>query len=1023
MKKRKILFISAITALMLCGSFSLKQAIEEDELADNITYHEKTIAKIDQPDYVYAGDDEVPDVKKVILHYHNDDGKCGKDVTTSGSNGGRAFYIWVTGVDGIECMPDHVANEGQDMDITIDFSTEKFAPYSGKTALLFIIKYRKNSDTDLNWGGQSSDTELSYMEFQPDSNGVVEAWSTNASGSDVKIYHTEAETKVLGVKYAEFINWKTIRCTNTASKISYSVYAYDETFFKRDAKTRDQYKKWYLILTGEAQQATFDIVLPRLAHINMLYSIESLDKESTTGLTKTAYVTYDKLYETDRFEKNYTYSGNDLGVTYSQSQTTFKVWAPTAANMTLYTYGTGISLDFGGSNKYKAYHMNYDRHGVWTLTMQGNLSGTYYTYFVDNSSGSQETIDPYATACGLNGIRGYVYNKEYAKPEGWDDLPLVWDGVDGYDIETPQDLSVYEVHVQDFTGDESWNGTEKNGTYKAFVESGTHLEGHSEISTGYDHLNELGVKAVQLLPVFDHDNDETSEDGYNWGYNPQNYNCVEGAYSSDPTSPLARIREYKNLVLKMSQTDAHTRVIMDVVYNHVSRASASSFTKLMPKYYFRYLPNGEYANGSGCSNEVKTEATMMRKFIVDSVCMWATEYKIKGFRFDLMGLIDTETMRAVKDALYEIDPDIYVYGEGWTSIDGYNGRSGTHGADTASVYGELYPTDKSKGLLGCFNDCGRDALRGGNDSGWGSSSSLPTWGFMQRGDDASAEQRNKVANMIWGINADKGANPKQTVNYASCHDNWTVFDQFYYTLGDSGNGVPPSYKVVMDASTTAHALIMASNGVAFMQGGEEIFRTKELNAEERAQVSPTTYELMYDRYCAHNSYNAPLSVNSFKWTNKLSVKGVSYNGYFEAFKNAVKLHNTLPKLPFDMSGFPPSTTSAGNHIDNISWAGSGKNGNYEGSAGFQFDEYFIFAAGRCWAYVGSDASSWQLLYEFGEWKHGDYHNSVDLGNYDANTGGAIVVFKRKQEEMIYEKECFINTFSHICPSPHWLFSK
>ena len=1008
MKKKLILLTGIVTSAMLVSIATGVYKNRSGEQFDNIEYDVPLIAHEEKPDFTRSSGDEIPDVKKVILHYHNDDGKCGRDTTSTG-NAGRAFYIWVTGVDGIECMPDHVANEGQDMDVTIDFSNAKFAPYSGKTSLLFIIKFRKISDSNLNWGGQSSDTELSYFEFAPDENGVVEAWSTNASGSDVKIYHTEAETKVLGVKYAEFIDWKTIRCTNTAQSVSYELYAFDETYFKRDAKTRDQFKKWYLVMSGTGSGSSFDIKFPKMAHINIVYAIESLDDESSTGLKKTTYATFDKLYDTSRFEQYYTYSGKDLGFTLTSNSTTFKVWAPTAANMSLLVYGTGISLDYGGSNAYKGYHMYYTPGGVWTLTFDTRLVGSYYTYQVDNSSGTQETIDPYATACGLNGVRGYVFEKSYTNPDGWEDLPSVWNGnksfkwdgsnpneISGLDISTPQELSIYEVHVQDFTGDESWNGSEgKNGTYAGFVEKGTRLADDSNVTTGYDHLNELGVKAVQLLPVFDHDNNELDEEGYNWGYNPLNYNCVEGAYSSNPTVPTTRIKEFKNLVLQLSKTNNHTRVIMDVVYNHVSRASASCFTKLMPKYYFRYLPNGEYANGSGCSNEIRSEATMMRKYIVDSVCMWATEYKIKGFRFDLMGLIDTETMKQVKDSLYKIDPDIYVYGEGWTSVDGYNGKSGTVGSDTYHVYTELYPSNASPGILGCFNDCGRDALRGGNDSGWGSDSALPTWGFMQKGNDANEEQRNKVASMLWGINADKGANPLQTINYASCHDNWTVFDQFYYTLGDAGAGTAPSYKVVMDASVTAHALIMASNSAAFIQGGEEIFRTKELNAEERAKVSVTTYEKMYDRYCSHNSYNAPLSVNSFKWNNKISFKGVSYAGYFKAFQDMIKLHHTMEKLPFSMDGFPYSTTTIGHHIDNIAWSGKNTTNNtYHGVAGMQFDEYFIFVAGRNAGYVNTDARSWTLVYEFGTWKHGDYGNAVDLGNFSQNTGGSIVIFYR-----------------------------
>lgn len=994
MRKHRILLMS-LTAFLLLGGLTAMLNRSKVIEPDNITYDKPTPSRYDEPDFMVNDDEEegIPDVKKVILHYHNDDGKCGQDTTSLGTAGGRSFYVWANGVKGKEYLPEAVSSGGQDMMLTIDFSTEEFAPYSGKSSLLFIIKYRRVDDKNENWGGQSSDTELSYTEFPPDSNGLVEVWTMHATGSDIAIYKTEAETKVDGIKIAYFKDWKTIHCINSAAAgVEYTLYGYDETYYKIDAKSRDMYQRWYVIKTGTATGEEFDIVFPHSAHINIVYQIESLDKASVTGLVKKTFVTFDKLYDDQRFEQNYTYSGNDLGMTYTPTGTTFKVWAPTAGNMTLYLYNVGATLDFGGNNKFRAYHMNYTGHGVWEKTITGDIKGKYYTYFIDNSSGSFETMDPYATACGVNGLRGYVYDKNETNPEGWNDLPEVWNKKQGYDISTPQELAVYEVHVKDFTGDESWNGTEKPGTFNAFVESGTHLEGHNDVSTGYDHLNQLGVNAVQILPFFDHDNDETNDEDYNWGYNPLNYNCVEGSYSSDPTNPIARISELKNLVLQLSKTNVHTRVIMDVVYNHVSRASASCFQRLMPKYYFRFTENGEYYDGSGCSNEVRTEATMMRKFIIDSVMMWAKEYKIKGFRFDLMGLIDVQTLKELKEKMYEFDPDVVLYGEGWALS--YNGK-GVPGADTSHIGSMLYESNESKGFVGGFNDKGRDNLRGGNDGGWGSSNSLPGWGFLQRGSDCSNENREEVAKMLWGINSNGIYNPKQSVNYASCHDNWTVFDQLYYTLGDSGAGTPPSYKRIMDTSVVGHSLVMASNGIAFMLGGEELFRTKELNEEERAEVSSSTYENMYGRYVSHNSYNAPLHVNTFKWGNKINAYGVDTSSYFNVFKDMIQLHYELDKIPYK-DPYPYTTSSAGNKIDNISWAGGGKNTDtYNGAAGFQLDEYFIFAAGREWGYVGSDAHTWQQLFAFGEWKHGDYGNSVDLGNYANNTGAAIVIFKRK----------------------------
>ena len=1010
MKKQNI-FLFGVSAFMLLATFSTSFFHSSGIEPDNVTYDEDKIAYLNHPAYADEEEEETIAVSKVILHYHNDDGKCGSDTTTGGTNGGRSFYIWVNGVAGIECFPDKVANAGQDMELTVDFSTEKFSKYGGKSSLLFIIKYRQETGNE-NWGGQSSDTELVYKDHLPDENGVVEVWTTNAVGSDVAIYNTEAETKVDGLKIAEFVDWKTIRCKNTATAgFSYALYAFDETFYKIDAKERDEYRARYKVKEGTGGgAASFDIVLPHTAHINMVYMVESLDNASTTGLKKNTYVTYDKLYDDARFNQYYTYDGDNLGFNYNSRRTVFRVWAPTAGNMTVKLYKTGTTKDFGGSNIARSYHMNYTGHGLWSLTISGDLKGMYYTYLVDNSSGSAEVCDPYATSTGLNGLRGYIYSKEETNPEGWDALPLKWDGEDKYDITTPQQLSVYEVHVQDLTSDATWTGQSKKGTYDAFVEKGTtYTLGEKTVKTGYDHLKELGVNAVQLQPAFDHDNDESDPESYNWGYNPLNYNVPEGLYSSDPTDGAARVKEFKNMVLELSKTpsegDVPTRVIMDVVYNHVSRASGSNFTKLMPKYFFRYTEDGEYYNGSGCANEIKTEAPMMSKFIVDSLKMWATDYKVKGFRFDLMGLIDFKTIKKAAQELYKIDPDIYLYGEGWTGdgsdahIQNADGQpyAGNWGSNTWTVYNKL-GKDGDMCYVGAFNDSGRNAIRGGNDTYGGSK--LPTWGYMQQGpSDASTGNRDKVASMLWGINQDQenGNHPEQTVNYASCHDNWTLYDQLYYTLGNTVTA-PSNLQFVYDASMVTHAYIMMGNACAFIHGGEELFRSKELNETERAAVTESTYENMYGHYISHNSYNVPASVNAFDWSRKIKIGNIDTSHYAACFAGAIKLHASLPKYAYK-NPFPYDMTSAGNGILGISWSGSEKGSSspqtYNGCCGFQLDEYFVFLAGRQWGWVQfGDVPKSTKVWEFGPNEFDNANGTVNLGNFDADTGATIVVYKR-----------------------------
>jgi pullulanase len=547
---------------------------------------------------------------------------------------------------------------------------------------------------------------------------------------------------------------------------------------------------------------------------------------------------------------------------------------------------------------FKGYDMVMQAKGIWYIKVLGNLHGAYYNYSVTNSMGVNEIVDPYVKAAGVNGMRGMVvdFDHESVIPEGWNDVPDVWDGDEVYDIEQPTDLTVYEVHVRDLTIDETWGGTpEYAGKFKGFYEKGTtYTEGEVTVKTGFDHIEELGVNAVQILPFFDNDNDEVEPD-FNWGYNPNNYNVVEGGYSLDPFNGLVRIKELRELVHAYATNANHTRIIMDVVYNHVASVAASNLTKVMPKYYFRTNAEGAYTNGSGTGNETKSEAPMMRKLIIDSVKFWAETYKIKGFRFDLMGLHDVETMRQVKDALHNIDPDFVTYGEGWT---GDGSKSGTRWAVTDTVFSHLNPTTSSPGLLGGFNDAGRNSIRGGNDQGWGGPP-LPGYGFMSQS-DATASTKDSVANMMkgyFGYSGDvKGANPHQMINYASCHDNYTLFDQLNYSLG--GGVTEPSIYDVAAASVAVNATILMSQGIAFIHGAEDIFRTKvEMTVEENNALpeedkiipwDPENEESsreiieVYGKLVSHNSYRSPDRTNSFKYDRKVTLLA-----YFNSYKAAV----------------------------------------------------------------------------------------------------------------------------------------
>ena len=1026
-KKVLMTLLPSFFVVGMCLPALLKDAHKEDPGLDTAIYDTKlTHADLNRPDIMsFEGEDddeeEVVEVDKVILHYYNEAGGCD----------GRAFYLWVTGVDGIEYNLDNasdiitVSEDKTMMTITVDFVNDaRFSAFANKSCLYFIIKF-KMQGTNENWGGQSDDMQLRYVEFPP-TDKVCEVWTMPAAGGGIAILDSEAKTKVHGVKLAKFEDWKTIKCELTAdtTTVNWKLYAFDETYFKIKPKKRADAQKWYLVKQG-TNTGDFTINLKYEAHINLVYSLVSHDPSSDVDpdmakLDKNVTVGFDKLYNSAKFTQYYdSYQGDDLGVTYSETSTTFKVWSPISANMNVLIYDSDTSAEFGGEDSYKGYHMHYTSGGIWQLTIDGDLKGKYFNYQVDNILGTSVVMDPYATSAGCCGVRGYIYDKADSNPEGWDQLPLVWDKVSGYDLETPQDLTIYEVHVQDLTGDESWisNKNNKRGTYNAFVESGTKLtQDGKTVSTGYDHLNELGIGAVQLVPVFDHDNDEsavyddegnpTKQVKYNWGYNPLNYNIVEGGYSSNPHDGMARVKEFKNLILQMSKTEAHTRVIMDVVYNHVSSATGSNFHKLMPRYYFRYTPEGELYDGSGCHNEVASERPMMRKFIVDSLCMWAKEYKIKGFRFDLMGLIDFKTMNEVQKALYKIDPDIYIYGEGWSL--GYNGPSdGNYGTETWQVYNECnkYKVGEESVYLGGFNDTFRNAVKGENSS-WGSEITYPQPGFVQNGNwkdsNFDGETLEKIAQGLWGVHKDKGHYPEQTINYVSCHDNWTVRDQLFNTLPKRDENHPASLESILRASLQAHALVMASNSAAFFLGGEEFLRTKEYTVDPStiAGVSASSWTEMWGHKISHNSYNAPLSVNSFKWGNKIKVTCGDDTitdaefGYNEAFKTLIKYHKGLAKkrgANVDYNTYI-GTSSTGDTVTGLYWGRpSGDIGN---AVAFRANETFIYVvvggygAGDTISADGNVLATWNKLFEYG------YHEIND-GVMSFGNSNAIVVYKRQ----------------------------
>ena len=528
-----------------------------------------------------------------------------------------------------------------------------------------------------------------------------------------------------------------------------------------------------------------------------------------SGLIQVKYADKVSLYKTKDFALKYTYTG-ELGAIYSKNETIFRVWSPVSSEIKLRVYesGTptsaiinGVKTNFAfGNDSYQEYVMERIENGCYEYTVLGDLGGKYYTYVVTNSSFTErEVVDPYAKSTGINGYRGMIVDFSKTNPIGWDDVKI-------HNIPA-QSLTIYETHVADITSSSTWGGTPENAKlFKGLYETGTtYTSGDVTVTTGFDHIKELGVNALQLIPIFDQANDERADDditrtdgskrAFNWGYNPLNYNSLDGIYSSDPYDGYAKIKEFKELV--KAYNEAGINIIMDVVYNHVAGLDGSNFDVLMPKYYFRYR-SGVASNGSGCGNETASELSMFRKFMIDSTEFWATEYKLGGFRFDLMGVHDVETMNQLAENLHKINPYITVFGEPWTG--------GTTALSTTAA------TQANMALFkgyGQFNDKMRDSLiKGGlcgvSEKGWVSGNVSTT---------------NDLINGLKGITLASVIDPTKSISYTTCHDNYTLYDR----IRAAGISNPDTIK---KQAMLANSCVFTSQGITFMLAGEEMLRTK-----------------------------------------------------------------------------------------------------------------------------------------------------------------------------------------------------
>ena len=521
-----------------------------------------------------------------------------------------------------------------------------------------------------------------------------------------------------------------------------------------------------------------------------------------------------RWFDSPDFEKQY-HCDAPLGAWLDENGTHFALWAPTAQQVTLHLYPDGST-----SPEERSISMRKGDRDVWLHDESSPLGGVYYDYDVTVNGETARTQDPYAKACGVNGLRSMVTDLSSTNPVGWEN--------DCAPAKTSEDV-IYEIHVKDFSDDPRSGVPEAcRGKFAALTLAHTTLDGRGDCPTCLNHIRHLGATHVQLMPIYDYGSvDEAGNPAaFNWGYDPVNYNVPEGSYASDAAHGEVRIRELKEAIMSLHKNGL--RVIMDVVYNHTYYLRESCLFKAVPWYYYRQKDDGSASNGSGCGSEIASERSMAARYIVDSLMYWAEEYHIDGFRFDLMGMLDVPLMNRIRQALDERfgAGEKLLYGEPWAGGECHP-RPGTALAHKGNLR-LLHPS------VGAFCDNTRDAVKG-------SVMDEASRGFVNGG-GLSADKLGRCFR-AWAGNSGDFAAPSQTITYLSSHDDWTLWDKLVYTM-DSSRSFTGSDARVMQANRLAFAILSFCQGRLFLLSGEEFGRTKQ---------------------GVKNSYNSPLSINRMDW--------------------------------------------------------------------------------------------------------------------------------------------------------------
>ena len=655
-------------------------------------------------------------------------------------------------------------------------------------------------------------------------------------------------------------------------------------------------------------------------------------------------------FESKEFNEKYNYDG-ELGVIYSKNSSEFKLWAPLAEQVELVLYGNDYNALESNKTIIK---MNRENRGVWRVKIDEDLSGKYYNYLVRNNGKTYESVDPYAKAVSINGEKSMVIDMESTNPKGWsnDKKPILNDVTDSI---------IYEAHIRDLTKDEA-SGVIKalRGKYIGAVLENSKIKGTS-ITTGLDHLKELGITHIHLLPVFDYgsiDERYDSPDNYNWGYDPQNYNVPEGSYSTNPYEGAVRISEFKEMVYKFHQ--AGIRVVMDMVYNHTYNLE-SPLNLTVPGYYYRKDQYGRYSNGSGCGNETASERYMFRKYMIDSVLYWAKEYHIDGFRFDLMGLHDLETMRIIRNELNKVDKSIIMYGEGWTCYDT------PLNINESAVKNNICKFDDLQ--IAAFSDDARDSIKG-------SVFLKESLGFVNGGDNyeesikyticASTKHDEIDLSKVVYSKSFWANEPYQTITYDSAHDNNTLFDKLRMSCKDENE------EELLKMNKLAAAIVLTSQGISFLHEGEEFARVKENLQGEIIE----------------NSYNSSDYTNELKWLRKQR-----YIDLFNYYKGLIKLRkeykafrmNSNKEIQNNISFMAKGNEFKDNHIVGYIINIEDYNDSYSKIA-------VIFNANKYNVEVDLDEGKWNVLVD-GEKADSEVQYKIEDSIVNVSARSALILIK------------------------------